>query len=127
MSVFIEERDRAFFEAYKRAWEDGAETHGDALDMAIGSQTERLWVNEQYLLAVFDRMDRGSGCQPPSSRGGLYERAYAAYCSLRRSLGRRASKAYLVRHLVYRPWKGFPLSRRTATRILKRMRRGRQK
>ena len=121
MSTLMKERDQAFYDAYRKAWDKGARTHAEAVTMALESPTPRLWVSERYLylklLAM--RLSRHS----PTKRSGLYERLYERYMELReRKMGRRLTDAYIVRMLVYQPAKGFPFGRRTAERIIKRMR-----
>lgn len=126
MSVFIEERDREFYMRYRKAWDEGARTHGEAVSMAIDSPTTRLWVSERYLYLVILGMKRSG--RRESTRGGLYDRLYEQYRRMKQTLPRhRATDAYIIRSLIYRPAKGFPISRKTAERIVKRMRKRKAK
>ena len=123
MTQFILERDKAFFEAYRKAWDDGATTHAEAVDAALDSPTTRLWVSESYLRAVIDNMYRNRHHRH-GARNGIYCDIYRSYVALRSSpLLRRRSTSYILRYLIYRPTQGFPLSVKTANRIIRRVRR----
>ena len=118
----MQERDKAFYEAYRKAWDNGAKSYGEAVTMAINSPTTRLWISERYLYLVINTMKRQGRKQ--SSRGSLYDRLYERYKWMKQTIARhRATDAYIVRSLIYMPTKGFHISRKTADRILKRMRR----
>ena len=121
MSSFTDERDEAFYRAYRRAWNEGAVSHSEAVERALGSATERLWVSERYVRKLFDRRMRGR-FSVGGPRDGLYEEMWQSFCRIRRDNPSR-TVASVIRMLVFRPARGFPFGRRTAERVIKRARR----
>lgn len=121
MSILMEERDKAFYKAYRKAWDDGARTHGEAVDAALASPTDRLWISERYARIVIDKFRAGESVG--SSRMGMYEDMWRQFKAARQSPALQyLPDSVLIRHVIYKPTAGFPLSRRTANRIIKRMR-----
>lgn len=68
----MQEKYRMLYEAYRKAWEDGAGTHDEAVRMAVGSRLPCYWLSESEAWRQIRRMMRG---QPPSYRPGGRKRA----------------------------------------------------
>lgn len=121
MSVFTDERDREFYMTYRKAWENGARSHSEAMLAAMDAEYSRLWVSERQVRKVIDRMRTGKE-MPECYRNPLYEHLFESFCTIKRYCPERSVSA-IVRNLIYHPVRGFPLSRHSAERIVKRSKR----
>lgn len=127
MSYYIEARDRDLYEAYRRAWANGAKTHDQAIEIARNSPPRQLYVSEYYIYKIILAKRRGIPFQNKKHhkvRHELYTHIVEEYERLKdKPMFNVMYISEIINYIVSRPPKAFYLSQYTATRIIRNFRR----